>query len=280
MRKSDWRDALRCPRCETLGLIVPNGEDDPLPRRGEATCNACHARFAIREHVLDLHAGASNLTMAGRSNFLPWLPWAYENIWRPRALSLLTGEHFPVTREIQLVNDWLNLQPGAVIVDLGSSTDLYARGIARRLTSDAPTVIAIDIAPGMLKAGREYANRAGIHNIAHVRALAEHLPFANASIDALVCGGSLNEFRSMQVALREARRVCVPHGRMLAMSLLAATFLGGKVGQLGARLSGIQFPSLTEFYAHIHAAGWRCVKQVTCGVVAFTLLEPHEEKSP
>lgn len=245
-----------------------------LPEHGEAVCKKCDARFPIRNHVLDLteRNDTNLLTLAGLSNYLPMLPWGYENIWRPRSLTLLSGEKFPVGREIELLSDWLAPQPGELIVDLGSSTDVSARGIGKH-TADA-TIIAIDMATGMLNAGRKYALRDGVKNIAHVRAPAQHLPLIATSVDALVCGGSLNEFRSMSEALREARRVVKTNGRMFAMSLLKATSRAGKIAQWNARLSGISFPTLDEFNRIVSQAGWHCERQKVYGVVVFTLIKP------
>lgn len=271
----DWTKILKCPRCGARGLTIDAKSDDEwLPERGEAICDQCDARYPIRNHVLDLtqRNDARWLTLAGLSNYLPMLPWGYENVWRPRSLTLLSGEKFPVEREIELLNDWLAVQSNELVVDLGSSTDLYARGIGKQEPS--ATIVAVDMAMGMLQAGRAYALRDGVRNIVHVRVPAQRLPFADGTIDTLVCGGSLNEFRSMGEALREARRVVKPSGRMLTMSLLKATSLTGRIGQWNARLSGISFPSLDEFNAMIQSAGWHCERQQVFGVVAFTLMRP------
>lgn len=270
-----WTNVLKCPRCNARGLKIDAiSSEELLPESGEAICNQCGARFPIREYVLDMSQRDDTRlqTMAGLSNYLPMLSWGYENVWRPHSLTMLSGESFPVEREIKLLNDWVAVKPNELIVDLGSSTDLYARGIGKQ-NGDA-TIVAIDMATGMLKAGREYARRDGVKNIAHVRAPAQRLPFADASVDALVCGGSLNEFRSMREALREARRVVKPSGRMFAMSLLQATSLAGRIGQWNARLSGITFPTLDEFNAIIQSTGWTRERQQVFGVIAFTLMKP------
>lgn len=255
-------------------MISQKSKGELLPERGEAVCDQCAARFPIRDHVLDLaqRGDIRLLTLAGLSNDAPFLPWGYENVWRPRSLTMLSGEKFPVARELALLNDWLDAQPGELIVDLGSSTDLYARGIGKR--EPAATIVAVDMAMGMLKAGRQYALRGGVKNIAHVRTPAQRLPFADGTMDALVCGGSLNEFRSMDEALCEARRVVKPSGRMFVMSLLAATQMPGKLAQWGARMSGIRFPSLDEFNHTVETAGWKGERQQVYGIVAFTLMRP------
>ncbi|HEX7587197.1 MAG TPA: hypothetical protein VF478_02685, partial [Anaerolineae bacterium] len=109
--------------------ITPKSDDELLPERGEAICGQCDSVFAIRDHVLDVtqRNDSGLLTLAGLSNYLPGLPWGYENVWRPRSLTQLSGENFSVEREIKLLNDWLAVQPRELIIDLGSSTDLYAR---------------------------------------------------------------------------------------------------------------------------------------------------------
>lgn len=257
-------------------MINAKSKTELLPERGAAICQNCDARFPIRNYVLDLTQNSDTrlLTLAGLSNYLPMLPWGYENVWRPRSLTLLSGETFLIAREIKLLNDWLAPQSGELIVDLGSSTDLYARGIGRH-TTDA-TIVAIDMASGMLNAGRNYALRDGVKNIAHVRAPVQRLPFADASVEALMCGGSLNEFRSISKVLREARRVVKIGGRMFAMSLLQANSVAGRLAQWNARLSGISFPPLDEFNRMVAQAGWRCERQKIYGVVVFTLMKPDE----
>ncbi len=210
------------------------------------------------------------LTIAGRSNRSPLAPQIYEHIWRPRALTILTGQKFPLEREWALVCEWLKPSRGALILDLGSSTDGYARALGRN--DPTARIVAVDTALNMLRAGRGYARREGITNIAHLCAPVERLPFADATVDALVCGGSLNEFRSMATALCEARRVCKPQGRMLAMSLLAASSWKGKLAQLAARASGIQFPRLDEFNAIVRGASWEVERQEIFGVAVFSLL--------
>jgi SAM-dependent methyltransferase len=277
-----WTKSLRCPRCKTGGIeINPNPIEDALPQRGEAICTQCGARYPIGDSVLNMakRDDLRHLTLAGLSNHLPLLPWSYENVWRPRALTQLSSENFPVEREIKLLNDWLAVQPRELIIDLGSSTDLYARGVAKsEPNGSAASLVAIDMATGMLKAGRTYARREGVKNIAHIRAPAQHLPFVDSSVDALVCGGSFNEFRSTDEALQEARRVCKPGGRLFAMSLLKATSLGGQLGQWNARLGGISFPTLDEFNAIVESTGWTRERQQVFGAVAFTLMRPRARK--
>ncbi len=274
----NWLGAVQCPHCGGRGITVSPIPVSvaTLPERGQAVCLHCDTHFPIRAQILDLTQprDLTGLTLAGASNHVPPVPQLYEAVWRPRSLSLLTGEPFSPARELALLNAWLGIQPNELVLDLGSSTDFYARGVAAH--ARGAMIAAIDLAEGMLRVGIDYARRDGATNIVHVRAPVQRLPFADASVDALMCGGSLNEFRSMREALAEARRVVTPTGRLFTMSLLAATSLGGKLGQCGARTSGITFPRLEQFNETIQAAGWRCERQQVFGAVVFTLMQPVE----
>ena len=110
--------SLQCPRCHTSGLALPQtpGMVEPLPASGQALCRRCGARYAIHKHVLDLSQPGDDklLTLAGLSNTLPALPWIYEHVWRPRALTLLTGASFPRAQEIALLDEWLAAKPAEI----------------------------------------------------------------------------------------------------------------------------------------------------------------------
>lgn len=164
----NWTQVLKCPRCGVSELKIETF-DGRLPERGEVICHQCRTPFPICDGVLNLaqRSDEKMLTLAGVSNYAPLVPWFYENVWRLHSLSILTGGKFTVTQELELLDEWLAPQPGELIVDLGSSTDLYARAIGKQ-KPDA-TIVAVDMANGMLKAGRKYALCDGVKNIAHVR---------------------------------------------------------------------------------------------------------------
>lgn len=269
---------LVCPNCGGVGLRVEAGALPPgdlVPERGHTTCERCGWRTLIADQILDLTSKTTTvpLTLAGRSNEMPFVPEIYENLWRPRSLSLLTGKAFSPARELELIVEWAQPKAGDWIVDLGTSTGLYARAMARAGAGRAH-IIALDHARGMLTFARRTARREGLNHIVYLRAFAETLPFAEASVDVIVCGGSLNEFHSMTQALREMRRVLKAGGRIVTMSLLAATGTTGKWVQRLLGLSGLYFPTRAAFHAHIREADLTVVREQVFGLVIFTLLEP------
>ncbi len=218
------------------------------------------------------------LTLAGRSNDLPLLPALYENFWRPRALSLMTGEDFSPRRELALVSEWAGIEPSDMVVDVGTSTGFYARGLTRIL-GRGPRVIALDHSHSMLAFASRAARREALDNVFFLRALAERLPFPEASVDVVLCGGSLNEFQSAIQALREMRRVLAADGRIVTMSLLAAGQTRGRWAQRFFGLSGIRFPTLAELNASVHEAGLCLVRQEIFGVVAFSRIEKENARN-
>lgn len=267
-------EKLVCPLCRSRGLRLSTTEscaDDPIPEFGYAVCDGCDSLYPIAGHILDLAPRANRvpLTLAGRSNDTPLSPEIYEKVWRPRSLSVMTGEKFSLARELARVNEWAEPTATGLIVDLGTSTGQYARALARA-SGDRANIVALDHGWGMLAYARHTARREGLMHIAYLRAFAQTLPFHDESVDVIVCGGSLNEFRSMSEALREMRRVLKAHGHVVMMSLLRAQGALGKLAQGFFGLSGIHFPTRDGFNRLVLDAGLRTADQEIHGIVAFS----------
>lgn len=72
------------------------------------------------------------LTLAARTNLWPLTALGYE-VWRQRALTLLSGRPFPLNEELSLMLKRVQPVTGQVFLDLGTSTGLYARLCSRRV---------------------------------------------------------------------------------------------------------------------------------------------------
>lgn len=269
---------FQCPRCKNPNLRLSSGVETNralVPEHGYLVCDACHTLYPIAQNILDMTIGQKvSLTLAGVSNAIPPAPRLYEPLWRRRSLTLLTGEAFFVEREYKLLNDWTQLRAGEAVVDLGTSTGLYARGLkVENPSPSAQTLIfGVDTTWGMLTKAKQYIAREKASDIVLVRAAAENLPFRDESIDAVVVGGSLNEMQSMRVALEQAQRITRRGGRMFVMSLSRANKNPGQAVQKIVGISGIQFPSVDEFNRTAQSAGWTLSTQVLKGIVLFSLL--------
>jgi SAM-dependent methyltransferase len=268
-----WLERLRCPQTKIGGLTlseISESRANALPENGYVVCQSGSTVYDIREGIMDFtpRIERSALTVAGWSNHFFPTPQLYERIWRKRALTLLTGENFPVTREMQWLREWTDVQAGEAVIDLGTSTGLYARG----LSETGATIFAVDLAMGMLREAQKYVRSEKRDGIVLMRAAAENLPFHDASIDAVVVGGSLNEMQSMRVAMQEAYRVVRAGGRMVIMSLSRAYSARGRSLQKLAGMSGIQFPTVAEFNTDIEHSGWKIARQELKGIVLFSQL--------
>ena len=71
----------------------------------------------------------------------------------------------------------------------------------------AGEVVACDLTPGMLDEVGRTARERGFANVSTQQAAAEHLPFADASFDAVLCRFTIHHWHDRQAGLREARRV-------------------------------------------------------------------------
>lgn len=266
---------LTCPRDPEARLTL-----DPGPRRaadgavvaGRLRCPACGSRYSVDGGVADL-LGPLALpdSPAQLANFLPATAWGYERAWRPRALTLLSGEPFGYERELPLIVGLAAPEAGGLIVDVACSTGLYARALERARGASPGHVVGVDHAMPMLRQARTYAQGQGLR-ISFVRASAQALPFAAGSATTLAMGGSLNEIGDVARALAELRRTLSPDGRCALMCLVRGETAPGQAlqGALGA--GGVSFPPLDELNRQLAAAGLRLRAQWRHRVVVFSLL--------
>ncbi len=96
------------------------------------------------------------------------------------------------------------LAPGQRVLDLASGPGQLAHAAAERVGADG-LAIASDISLGQL---------ACCPDLLRVAADGEALPFADASVDRVLCGLGLMFFPDADLALRECRRVLRTRGRM------------------------------------------------------------------
>jgi demethylmenaquinone methyltransferase/2-methoxy-6-polyprenyl-1,4-benzoquinol methylase len=106
----------------------------------------------------------------------------------------------------------MNLQPGQMVVDLGSGTGDIAFEIAARYPD--VTVIASDFTPQMVWVGRA---RPHGHTVQWVIADAQNLPFRAERFDAVVSGFLLRNVPDMDRSLAEQSRVMKPAARVVSL---------------------------------------------------------------
>jgi SAM-dependent methyltransferase/uncharacterized protein YbaR (Trm112 family) len=261
--------SLRCPTCAS----VLDLRDRRCDAGGEIVSGALHcacgAVYPIRDGIADFLGPPRPPTIAQLTNELPATAWAYERLWRPFALTLLSGESFPYQRELTLVTDWVDAARGGLVIDVACSNGLYARALARAMRPSTGHVVGIDHALPMLREARQRARAVGVR-VSYLRASAQALPFASSAAQGVTIGGSLNEIGDLVACLREVRRVLVDDGRFVAMTLLAAQGVVGRAVQMALAPGGIVFWSREELLAQFRTAGLRLERSEQYGIVIFT----------
>ena len=261
---------LQCSRCTApvLDLVVRREEHDEITE-GALHCAQCRSAMPISDGIVDALADQLPLRPAQLVNYTSVGAWSYERLWRWQALSLLSGQHFPLREELRLVRGLMEPQRGGLMVDAACSTALYARA----LVAPPNVVVAVDHAWSMLCEARKYAQREG-KRISFVRASVQALPLRTGSANGYAMGGSLNEIGDIAAMLREARRVTIDDGRFVTMNLTRADTAPGRLLQDVLAAGGLEFPTARDVDRRFATAGWRLMAQWKWGVVSVSLLRP------
>lgn len=121
--------------------------------------------------------------------------------------------------------DWFVWQcdvlAGETVLDLASGTGDIARRLGKKMSRGGTMtgqLIVSDINQSMLERGKMHLIEAGfLQNVAFVLADAEHLPFADESVDLITMAFGLRNVTHQQQALNEMARVLKPNGRVFIL---------------------------------------------------------------
>jgi ubiquinone/menaquinone biosynthesis C-methylase UbiE len=263
---------FRSPRYEQASIAIPAEVADLEKPFNGTVCSNKGDEYAINNNIIDfLGEEMPDMSWAQSSNHWKLTASIYEDIWRKRSLSFLTGAEFPIKKEQKLLIDWLNPKPGKSYLDVGCSTALYGRRVKKQ-QADCD-VIALDFSQQMLQEARMKAE-ADQTDLFLLRADARHLPFFGASFDGLMMGGTLNELTDPLKVLYECRRVLKKDGHFFMMHLIKSESWYTRMLQDSIEFSGLKFWTIDESNSLFERAGFSVSDQFSKGIVCFSKLLP------
>lgn len=264
--------SIRSPKFDRESIEIPSAINQLQKPFNGTVCSKSGDEYPIEQNILDLIGTTSpDSTLAQMTNHWKITASMYEDLWRVKALSLMTGEEFPIEEEQRLLNDWIGIKKDGFYLDAGCSTALYARALLKK--DPNLNVIALDFSKEMLTEARKRCIKDGVSPFLF-RADASVLPFFSETFDGVVCGGTLNEFFDPQKVLYEFKRVVKKDGTVFMMHLLKADSWYGRLLQEPIKLGGIKFWNQAESNELFEKAGFVVAKQIVRGIVCFSRLLP------
>lgn len=272
---------LVCPECHAAAFkMYSDGSTDlSVLTHGVIVCQSCHHCIRFEDGILEiLKEKPEHLSPAQRSNYFFPVAAGYQKYWRSWCMHMMCGASFPNDKETELLITALQLSSlpsSAMILDLGTSHGLYAVAVAQaleRMQSDA-IVLAIDISKSMLMRAVERAEEAGVlHRIIFILADAEALPVADATMNRVMSGGTLNELPHPDIAIHEAARIAQPDTVFFNMFLHRTPWTAPILSMIST-LSGLHFHTADAYHTLFETAGWRKDSEETHGIVTFARLK-------
>ena len=261
---------LRSPANERTSIYIPAEVSNMQTSFNGSFVTPDGDEYKVKNNIINLLEKEPAFTsIALSTNHWKLTASIYEDIWRKRSLSLLSGEDFPIEKEHELLIDWTTPKANKWYLDMGASTALYARAL--KAAQPKAEIVAVDFSIQMLQEARLKAE-ADETNIYLVRSDACELPFFSKTFDGIVMGGTLNELSEPQKVLYEAQRVLKKDGCFFVMHLIKSDIWYGRLLQESVELGGIKFWTVPESNELFNNCGFQIKEQITQGIVCFSKL--------
>ena len=150
-----------------------------------------------------------------------------------------------------------SLRLGETVLDLGAGGG-FDCFIAAHQVGPSGRVIGVDMTPDMVARARDNARKVKATNVEFRLGEIEHLPVADASVDAILSNCVINLSPEKAAVFREAFRVLRPSGRLAISDVVATGPIPAELQRQAAALAGCIAGAapIDELHAMIAAAGF------------------------
>ncbi len=159
-----------------------------------------------------------------------------------------------------LPTEFANIQPGNVVVDLGSGAgnDVF---VARALAGDSGKVIGIDMTEEMIAKARRNNDKLGYNNVEFYLGEIEAMPLENQSADVVISNCVLNLVPNKQKAFAEIFRILKTGGHFCVSDIVINGELSASLKNSAAMYAGCVAGAVQqdEYLEIINAAGFKNV---------------------
>jgi SAM-dependent methyltransferase len=198
-----------------------------------------------------------------------FVPRIYERYWRPalaRAVKGFTGPS--MDEEVRIARLLMGLGHGDTVLDIACGPGNFTRRFGTIVGPDG-LAVGIDASETMLARGAAELRESAVDNVALIRGDAVHLPFRDASFDAVCCFAALHLFAEPFEALDEMRRALGPSGRIAIMTSVRRQLTPSMARPVVERASGMRLFEGDEIVSALHERGFVGVHQRLAGMVQF-----------
>ncbi|MCB9858278.1 MAG: methyltransferase domain-containing protein [Phycisphaerales bacterium] len=166
-----------------------------------------------------------------------------------------------------------NLEAPFDLLDIGAGTGTWTAMVAG---SPLPSrqVVGLDYSKNMCRLGHRKASEIGAGAPHFINGDAEHLPFDDASFDAVTCSNSFHHYPHQQAAIIEMRRILRPGGRLMLIDGFRDNVIGWTLFDVfitraeSTPTAAVHHASWSQMRTYFEHAGFTNIRQKKTGIWA------------